>query len=349
MQGNESGLRRVWAALLGGSSKPVKEAVSEDVLQRLERLEAQGKQAAALATACFRIDLTEHEGRLAFYYVDDETYGFLPGDARKNLEMTASLAEEYRQTPKVAPKTIFSCVFDHYWAHNLAFAFIDVGANVGTLAIDAGRLVRMAGRQNRLVAFEPGIYKSLLPYNLELNGLESLVRHEVLAVSNYDGLALMLAELGNSVNNRISIRDVATEWRSEVIRTVKLDTYCAKNDISEHLVLKIDTQGHDWKVLQGAEALRHDRLVTTLFEFTPWALRTYCDPVQVLTELLKTNWVIDCKQHCVGPRVLVTDSVTGVTNADQPPGFWTDMMLIPRKLPEAEKLVSAILGMRDQA
>ncbi|MGC4053594.1 MAG: hypothetical protein QM757_30770 [Paludibaculum sp.] len=41
--------------------------MSEDVLQRLERLEAQSKQAAALATACFRIDLTEHEGRLAFY------------------------------------------------------------------------------------------------------------------------------------------------------------------------------------------------------------------------------------------------------------------------------------------
>jgi FkbM family methyltransferase len=315
-----------------------------DLLDRMLALEKRVAHCEAVATAHQRIDLVEWEGRLAYYYVGDASYNLLPGEAIKNVELTPEKANAYRAGGGVPPASILAGIIGHYAGQKLPFTFIDVGANAGTVVIDAAKTIRRGGLEPRAVAFEPGFYRHLLPYNLELNGLETAVTAESLAVGDYDGLALMTSKFGESVDNRIGRRDSAEEWQRWIARVVTLDSYCRLHEISGHLIVKIDTQGYDWKVIQGAAGLRRDRFVSMQFEFTPWVLRPHCDPVQVLNSLMATDWVFDCGPHAKNPPVLVTDPKAACTRVDQSPEYWTDMLAIPRGLPGGSRLVESILG-----
>jgi FkbM family methyltransferase len=129
--------------------------------------------------------------------------------------------------------------------------FVDVGAHIGTWAIRATRTFR------RVVAFEPNIETNrMLRTSVEMNRLPNISVYSA-ALSNTAG------EMIVSTRNRISRREL--EHRIPV-RT--LDSFKLKPSL-----VKIDTEGDEFLVLQGAVETLERRPRIVVETHSPGSLR----------------------------------------------------------------------------
>ena len=122
--------------------------------------------------------------------------------------------------------------------------FVDIGANVGYFAVLASRWVSDSGQ---VFAFEPApaTFKDLLS-NLALNDCKN-VRVFSDACSDQSGSAIMI--IGKDSGwSRLS----AGGGGDIEVTTIKLDEFIEQNNLERMDVLKIDTEGADYKVLLGA-------------------------------------------------------------------------------------------------
>jgi FkbM family methyltransferase len=123
--------------------------------------------------------------------------------------------------------------------------YLDVGANIGATVIPAAKTV---GNQGRVVAFEPHprIYSYLLE-NITLNGLTNVDAHN-LALGNQSGEIYFTDEFMDDTNH------VSTEPLpgSLKVQAVVLDQITA--ELANIALLKIDVEGYERFVLEGAEA-----------------------------------------------------------------------------------------------
>jgi len=302
-------------------------------------------------------DLVDFGELKIFMYMDDLAYELVPASRRyyqlttpdrRRLAREKPLADEVSAQAFLAEHVLTDpilAVFDHYWRHNLDFTFIDVGCQYGTGALFAALRMRQAGRCNPVVCFEPGDASELVPHNIALNALGSQVRHERAAVCDFHGPMLMYSEQGRSENNRIVNRDPRSEFSAYVVNATSLDHYVHQAGISNHLVVKIDTQGAEYRVLRGMKTIRSERLVTFVIEFTPHALRSDVEPHELLAALCQTSFVIDLDiMRDKRPKLIDPSQCREFAQqiADTPAG-WTDLLVIPRDLPDAETLVSQVV------
>ena len=141
----------------------------------------------------------------------------------------------------------------------------DVGANAGIFTVLAGRKV---GPNGRVYAFEPGTEaQALLNTNLSLNRLSNVTLFEG-AVSNQTGKAkLAVAEDGalSSLAKTGHHCQIVKEWRA--VPTTTLDDFVEKNNIAKIDFIKIDVEGAEKLVFEGAQRLLSSfPRVTILFE-----------------------------------------------------------------------------------
>jgi len=150
---------------------------------------------------------------------------------------------------------------------------VDVGANLGTYSAVA--LDRLQG-EGRLLAVEPARENfAWLQRNTRGNrgtlpaSQVTLVRA---ALSDRAGWATLFKNPGNKGDNRL-YEDSLLPQR-ERVPTVTLDSLCRKHRIRSIDVLKIDVQGFEVRVLQGAEKiLRSSRSCHLFCEFWPGGMR----------------------------------------------------------------------------
>lgn len=129
---------------------------------------------------------------------------------------------------------------------------VDVGANTGVYALN---LARAVGDRGRTIAFEP-LRRNALALSLaaELNGFCNL-SVETTVVSNRTGNEVIaISPIGNSALTWFRERADA-EPNEDVYLTVRLDDYCEANGITKVDFIKIDAEGAELEVLQGAEKL----------------------------------------------------------------------------------------------
>ncbi len=142
----------------------------------------------------------------------------------------------------------------------------DVGANVGHWT----QAVLQINPQAAIHAFEPAtaVYQQLIAQNLPSNvlaqplGLSSAVGEEELFIfPQHTGL--------NSLYTRSGAPEKAGQaTQSERIRLTTLDTYCDERQVQAIDYLKIDVEGHDLAVLQGAlTLLANGRIRLIQFEY----------------------------------------------------------------------------------
>ncbi|MGH3326859.1 MAG: FkbM family methyltransferase [Streptomycetales bacterium] len=134
-----------------------------------------------------------------------------------------------------------------------AVTVFDVGANVGEWSRALLGRVRQTGHAGNLSlhAFEPASYT----HGLLVGSLPAGVRVNQLALSSHAGQAtLHVVHPGAGTN---SLHDAFTGGRAaertEPVVTTTVDDYVQHNDIGRIDLLKIDTEGHDFAVLLGAE------------------------------------------------------------------------------------------------
>jgi FkbM family methyltransferase len=181
--------------------------------------------------------------------------------------------------PDVVGDTI---IRGEFWDPHLKEA-IEVHADPERMAIDAGAYVGfhsvfLSHHFARVHAFEPQSQAySLLRTNIELNGRRNIEPMEVGLYSHPCWLRLAPDELQeipvprangsvnyNKIGNAAALAFVKTEERTaDAVRAVTIDSF----DFDRVGFIKIDTQGADFRVLQGAEeTIRRCRPVIA-FEF----------------------------------------------------------------------------------
>lgn len=123
------------------------------------------------------------------------------------------------------------------------YTVVDVGANIGVYTVQMSRLV---GKDGHVYAFEPtAVFYEQLQQNLRLNECRN-VTCEKLIVSNSDAPQQITA-----TDQTASINLYSQQGTTETVASVTLDQYFADHE-GRLDVLKIDVDGWDYHVLEGA-------------------------------------------------------------------------------------------------
>ncbi len=133
--------------------------------------------------------------------------------------------------------------------------FWDIGANVGYFTLVAATALKNRGR---IVAFEPGknAYARLVA-NLALNPYRNIQTYPV-AVSDREGEAV-LHLLGDIADTSASLYPAGqAQAGQEVCRTVALDHFLDSEGLRPPDLVKLDAEGAELAVLQGAQKLIND-------------------------------------------------------------------------------------------
>lgn len=160
---------------------------------------------------------------------------------------------------------------------------IDVGANVGLYTLMASRAV---GPRGRVYAFEPATAThDLLARNVALAGATNVVL-ERLAVSDAAGTATLL------LNSESGLASLGATGRgrpagSETVQCVTIDAYAAEEGVARVSLLKVDVEGLEGHVLQGArELLSRETEIAVLAELSGENFRALgFDPGEVVERM----------------------------------------------------------------
>lgn len=159
-------------------------------------------------------------------------------------------------------------------------AILDVGANFGFYALTFARLL---GGVTQIHAFEPfpSSHRRLCT-NITLNRLEPVVTPHQLACSDKAGTARMWSRLDNS--GASSIRANAD---GPLVTLTTLDAFCAEQALARLQLVKIDVEGHEERVLRGAQEMLHRLRPLVFIEFDPPKLETAGSSVARVAEQLE--------------------------------------------------------------
>jgi FkbM family methyltransferase len=135
--------------------------------------------------------------------------------------------------------------------------FVDVGANVGAFTLLASGVV---GAKSIAVEPIPSVLRELR-VNLSLNGIEDLVTIMPVAVGDATGIVQM--ESQRDQTNRISM-DKSSINNSSIPLTTLDDIVSLNSQNTPNLMIKIDVEGYETPVLQGAIRLLKSGIVKAL-------------------------------------------------------------------------------------
>ncbi|MDT8412163.1 MAG: FkbM family methyltransferase [Vicingaceae bacterium] len=149
---------------------------------------------------------------------------------------------------------------------NEKFIFFDIGANVGLFSLIAARRVRV------VYSFEPTpkVYERLKE-NIKLNDFKNIFPHN-LALSNKQGVSSLHLNEDSSLdawNKLSSSNDINKSNITIDVKTVRLDDFLREQSIklSEDIFIKIDVEGWEKYVLEGAKNLLKEGNPIFLIEF----------------------------------------------------------------------------------
>jgi FkbM family methyltransferase len=126
--------------------------------------------------------------------------------------------------------------------------FIDIGANLGLIALPAARLV---GSTGRVIAFEASPRNAaLLMSNAAANGISNI---SVIPIGASDRNGVAASRRHSHTSNQRLFQDAEFDETSELIPTVTLDSFLSPDTVVD--VVKMDVEGFEYRVIQGAHRL----------------------------------------------------------------------------------------------
>ena len=186
--------------------------------------------------------------------------------------------------------------------------FIDAGANIGLFSLAAGRKLR--GQPSAIYAFEPCPSTfSILKKNLLQNQLTE-VRTVRVALSEETGEANLYvnAKLKDALNSLEDPSHTDAEViRRELVKTITLDDFVAREHIARVDVMKVDVEGAERLVFRGGRNLlaRPDAPLI-LYEGYSWCTAGFhYHPVELMWQLEEFAYelfILDAKSGCVRRR-----------------------------------------------
>jgi FkbM family methyltransferase len=210
--------------------------------------------------------------------------------------------------------------------------FLDVGANFGLLSFG------LATHQDvRFHLFEPNpqliesIRKSMERYP------SMRAKVTMAAVSDQDGAVLFQVEPQQTGTSHIISEGGIS------VPSVRLDTYLEETGIRSVHLLKVDVEGYELKVFQGAQrALEKHKIQAIYFEYFEKCLVRVGPPAAVLQWLASYGYEVcycrnyDLATHGTGPTITIKEGLPGyglpllpIQGRERP--RQTDLLAIPRE------------------
>lgn len=181
------------------------------------------------------------------------------------------------------------------------FTLFDVGANDGAYLQSA---LRVLGNQVKSYSFEP--QSASFSELLVQFGSDPRVRLTRAALGKESGTAELFFGQDNETTASLHPNANADQTRTETVRLATIDQICGADGVERIDLLKIDTEGSEMEVLQGASAMLDGaRISAVQFEFgetfltTPyhfadlWALLS---PAFTIYRILR-NGVVEVKHY----------------------------------------------------
>jgi len=148
--------------------------------------------------------------------------------------------------------------------------FVDIGANIGYYSLMAAAV---AGPSGRVIAFEPNpVLSAQLKRTVDHNGIRNITV-EQLALAEKTGSSLLFVpkESGNNTATMIA----NDGGRPIEVSVLTLDEYLGQHQISRVNFMKMDVEGFEPKIIQGAlSSIRAKKIDAILCEFCGEWLRS---------------------------------------------------------------------------
>jgi FkbM family methyltransferase len=146
--------------------------------------------------------------------------------------------------------------------------FFDVGGGIGAYSIVAAKIV-----DGPIHTFEP-VNENIhtIRLNMKANGVLAKIRLNTLALSNQKGFTQI--ERGRNLLEG-SITNVSNEPLTGSVNVTTIDAYCSENRITYIDVIKIDAQGHEQEILEGAVIMRSTKSIGIMILETDHRLASF--------------------------------------------------------------------------
>jgi FkbM family methyltransferase len=244
---------------------------------------------------------------------------------------------------------IFSVASIFLWRRNLDFDYIDVGANVGMTTIAQAIFYKRCGKHNRVYAFEPGEVFSLLQKSVEINKIEDMTTCIRAAASDQAGkFAFHVTPAQSPASSLLSA--AVNRPGIEVTYEISVDALTLDSFVANHLrpapalLIKIDAEGADFRVLKGMGETLANRLCVVQIEFFPSLLETYVDPSAELVAMSEHFEIIaieDNRLTVLDPTKRAAARFIERTKSKAMPA--SDVLFVSKKIPSYEALVARVL------
>lgn len=160
---------------------------------------------------------------------------------------------------------------------------LDIGANIGFYACAMAKKLAEAESGGMIYAFEPLTRNALrLRQNIKLNRLEHYIRIIRFALGSQPGRIDLFRKPEGSANNAVG-RNMMSKadlenitkagWLSERVPVMRLDDWAQKTGLHRCDLIKIDIEGAELLVFQGARKLLEQFRPAIVGEFSPYWMR----------------------------------------------------------------------------
>ena len=299
--------------------------------------------------------------RLAELYLyanqDDWSYGHLMRDPRSReigeseavplwTENDMAPGPTWQAGMKGLPSSAWASL--HCYQHGLDFDFLDIGANLGIQGLAQATLHKRCGWSKKVYLFEPGEIAVLLEQSVARNRISDIATVVHAAATDRAGTEtfyfLPKASGGSSLLARkVFDPEIKTDVKTTTVQGVTIDDFVRQHvRKTPALIVKIDTEGADFKVLEGMRETMRERLVIAQIEFIPHLVESYASPAARLAELAREFVLVNVghgEQRSIIASGGLDSFVEEARRALHPP----DIFLIPRRLPHSATLLETIL------
>ena len=160
--------------------------------------------------------------------------------------------------------------------------FVDGGANFGLYTVLASRMV---GESGMVFAFEPFFESNqIAATNIQMNNLKNVGLFE-LALSDREGTA-HLGVHEDPGRNSLAL-DPGETLRKDLIHKTTIDKFWDAKNLPAPSILKLDVEGHEYRVMLGAQGILGKFHPTILFEMNPAACARAGESAGALPGLLR--------------------------------------------------------------
>ena len=143
---------------------------------------------------------------------------------------------------------------------------VDVGANIGLIAVPTAAAQRTGGKVYCLEISQLNV--KVLLENARRNGLDNIIAFPIGASDRFESTPMQLHP-SMTLNTLSAVADDLFGERTEVVQAQPLDTIFADGRFGQVGIIKIDTDGYEYRVLRGAEQILRGHRPIIYLEYCP--------------------------------------------------------------------------------